>query len=88
MLPLTRAHPKYMYSARVQVHSARVQVHSARVQVQGSNTPFYGRRKAFFLGVSISTDDRPNTSVTLLRAVGYFFPEKEAISFKNVVNKK
>ena len=38
--------------------------------------------------VSISTDDRRNASVTLLRVVDYFLPQKEAIGFKNIVNKK
>ena len=31
-----------------------------------------------YTGVSISTDDRQNTSATLLREVGYLFPKLEA----------
>ena len=38
-------------------------------------------------GVSISTDTQRNASASLLRAVGYFFLQKEATSFNNVINK-
>ena len=48
----------------------------------------HGNLQFYHSGVSISTDDRRNASVSLLRAVGYFFSEKEATCFNNVLNKK